>query len=313
MLKLTILLLLGLVVGTMFLDGRTVLAVHPGNAVFVDDTGPSCPGIGAGTAADPLCTVQEGVDHAASGDTVHVAAGTYNENVLITTADIRLYGQHATLDGTGLGGFGIHVLDTSGVEIMGFVVEKFEVGVVLENVTDSQVHRNEIRENTSETRSLQDGMQLINADNNTVTNNFLHHNAHNGMTLKGGSSNNTVRGNNASDNGQHPGRVLQGCGIQLSRDANDNNSITANETLRNAWGILVPTNSLSTGNFFGQNRSHENDKAGIAVRDGTAGNVIGQNNAKGNGLADVPPSFTFDLFGDLDNTWQNNQGTFGEE
>lgn len=256
-------------------------------------------------------TIQEAVDNANSGDIIQVAKGTYSENVLIITPDIRLHGQKATLDGADLGGvgIGIHVLGTSGIEITGFTVQGFEVGILLEGVYHSQVHRNELRANLSTISTLRDGIQLVDAHFNSVTNNFAHDNGHNGITIKGASTNNTLRGNVSNDNGTQVTAAFAGCGIQLIGDDNDDNFIGENETLRNGWGIQI--SAASTGNVIVENRSHENDRAGVAVLGLGSGNFIGQNNAKGNGLADVSPSFTFDLFdqGVFDNTWERNQGT----
>jgi len=119
--------------------GGVVLAVHPGTTVFVDVSGPSCPGTGAGTAADPFCTIQEGVTHANAGDTISVAAGTYAEAVTIDKA-LTLNGAkggvdartrdtssgESILDGGVAPGFGITIGDAvSGVTIDGFEIKDY--------------------------------------------------------------------------------------------------------------------------------------------------------------------------------------------
>lgn len=265
-----------------------------------------------------FASIQAAVDAAEPGDIVQVARDTYSENVVVTTPNIRLHGQNATLDGSGLGGAGIHVLGTDGARIWGFVVENFEVGIVLEGTRESHVHNNELRGNMSETSTLRDGIQLIDAHYNSITNNFAHDNGHNGITLKEGSTNNSLRGNVSNDNGLQVMVNFGGCGIQLIAGDNNDNVIAQNTTRRNGWGIQVGPDS--NNNTVVQNRSHGNARAGIVVLDpegpepppAGVDNFIAQNNAKDNGVADVPPSGLFDLFdqGDLDNIWERNQGTF---
>ncbi len=78
-------------------------------------------------------------------------------------------------------------------------------------------------------------------------------------------------------------------------------------------GIVLDGASFSRvhKNVLRDNRSHENDRAGIAVLGLSTDNFITGNNATGNGVADVSPSFTYDLFdaGPLDNTWRRNRGS----
>lgn len=59
-------------------------------------------------------TIQAALDAAAEGDTVQVRAGTYNENVVVSTSGVRLRAQGGVvLDGAGLTGTGIHVRGAS--------------------------------------------------------------------------------------------------------------------------------------------------------------------------------------------------------
>ena len=53
-----------------------------------------------------------------------------------------------------------------------------------------------------------------------------------------------------------------------------------------------------------------NGRAGIGVQPAASGNTIRDNDAQGNGLLNIAPSFNFDLFDapPLDNVWQNNVG-----
>jgi parallel beta-helix repeat protein len=281
------------------------------------------PEVGAGDVLQvpkDFATIQEAVDAAGLGDIIRVAGGTFSENVLIEDAtDLRLYGSKTVLQGGGVG-FGIHLLNSSEIRVQGFIVDGYELGVLLENTADSQVHNVETLNNDSpDSPMLRDGLALWNSNGNEITNVDAHDNGHNGISLRFGSIGNHLQGNSTNDNGQNAtvAASFGGCGIQLIGPGNNDNHIVANEADGNGWGIQIGPGS--NDNHVLQNRAEGNQRAGVVVLDatGTGGaagvdNIIGQNNAKGNGLANVGPSGTFDLFdqGIEDNIWKNNQGTF---
>jgi len=84
-------------------------AVLPGSVLagdwYVDVTNPNCPG--SGSPNDPFCAIQDGITAAANGDTVHVAPGTYVENIDFLGKAITVVGTGGsavtTIDGNGAG------------------------------------------------------------------------------------------------------------------------------------------------------------------------------------------------------------------
>lgn len=72
-------------------------AGHSGSTVFVDD---DATGTEDGSSSNPFDTIQEGINHAAAGETVDVAAGTYNESLEIDK-NLTLLGAQAGVDARG--------------------------------------------------------------------------------------------------------------------------------------------------------------------------------------------------------------------
>ncbi len=61
----------------------------PPGIIFVDDDCPDSDEVG--TPEDPFCTIQDAIDHSSDGDTISVAEGTYDEQLIIYT-DVTIQG-----------------------------------------------------------------------------------------------------------------------------------------------------------------------------------------------------------------------------
>jgi len=98
---------------------------------YVDDD--TCPAVGDGSVGTPFCSIQDAIDAAVSGDTINVAAGTYDESVTVDKA-LTLLGAKANVDprggawtgdittiNAGAGNNGI-LITASGVTVNGFKV-----------------------------------------------------------------------------------------------------------------------------------------------------------------------------------------------
>jgi parallel beta-helix repeat protein len=271
-------------------------------------------------------TIQDAVDAARPGDIIQVAAGTYCENVVISTRGIRLRAAPAGPNGGAIlsgacktGGYGFHVLGASaedpvsGVEISGFTVEGFDTGILLQFATGSRIHLNEVRENvyrgsSSPSYGRAQGIVLLRASFNDITQNWIHDNGHLGIGLLNGSNGNLIRANRLIDNqaqqGAYPGYA---CSLMLWGATNSGNRIVENE-IRGALGFgLMIGSGIQTGNLVAQNRIHGHAWEGIVVYPGSFDNVIQQNNVRGNGLEGWPDMAEFNHH--TMNTWERNLGT----
>jgi parallel beta-helix repeat protein len=179
------------------------------------------------TVPDDYPTIQDAVNAASENDTVFVRNGTYYENVVVNKT-MSLVGENAQSTVIDRGGSGNVVnISANGVNVSGFTIRNsggplLRAGITLESVSHCNIAGNNITANNY-------GVYLYYSSNNTVSGNNITNNNLYGIWV-GDSSNNSISGNNITSN--------NGDGIQLSYSSN--NSISGNNiTSNNGDGILV--------------------------------------------------------------------------
>jgi parallel beta-helix repeat protein len=271
-------------------------------------------------------TIQAAVGAASAGDTIMVAAGVYNENVVISTSGLRLKAiGRAVIDGDGLTGTGILALGTAvqplaDVEVSGFEVRGFQRGIVLQFTTGARIRRNDIHDNNKSpgpptALDQATGIDLVTAQSSDVSENSVHNNGAAGIQLRVGSTDNLVQANRIFENGALLTADMGGRGVLVTGAGTDDNEIRSNEILRNyGRGIAIarPAGSVPiTGNLVLKNRAHENQRCGVCIMGAAQNNMVLKNDVTGNNLSGLAPCLTFNLFDEapIDNIWRKNQGT----
>ena len=270
-------------------------------------------------------TIQGAVDAAGPGGIVQVRAGTYAERVVITTPGLRLHASGAVLlDGSTLGGIGIHVLGTvaeplTDVEVAGFEVAHFERGIVVERASGARVRRNDVHHNLDRVAPLAlgegTGIDLATSFATELSGNRLHHNGDSGLQIRLGSTESLVRANSIYANGSQATNY-GGRGILVTGNATEYNRMLENEIRDNLGrGVLIARPAgvgVITGNVIAQNRVHGNYRGGISLMGPVTGTTVVQNDARDNNLSGLAPCYRCGLV-DLSpggNTWARNLGTF---
>jgi hypothetical protein len=254
------------------------------------------------TAAMPCKTIGYALTSASPGSTVRVGAGTYAEQVSITSR-VNLVGSHAVIDANGLNGgiqplagmgivgYGVLVFGpgAAGTRVSGFTVENATgEGILVAATSHVTIAQNLLQHNdrgvgTALTLECQDqgpipgdcgeGLHLMGVTWSHVTGNVVQHNVGGILVTDevGPSAHNTISWNTSRWN-------LEDCGITLP---SHNGAATTNPALGGVYNNLV-THNVSLGN----------GGAGVgmfAPFPGTASynNTVSYNTLVGNGEAGV--------------------------
>ncbi|HEY0545790.1 MAG TPA: cohesin domain-containing protein [Pyrinomonadaceae bacterium] len=187
------------------------------STVYVDDnwvgttlgSDPDGAGPATGFGYDAFATIQNGIDGVATGGTVNVAAGTYNEDVLVNKDNLVVSGAGAvgtTIVGPIGGSASTVAVAANNVEVRGFKITRAgnnttdwnnaglnTVGLSVQGgVTGMKVHDNLFTGNRS-------GIDINNSSGHTVRNNVIDDNR-TGMIMRNQTDNLTVVENQVTNN-----------------------------------------------------------------------------------------------------------------
>jgi parallel beta-helix repeat protein len=277
--------------------------------LYVDQANANCSNSGAGSAAQPLCTIGAAVAKTVAGTTVIVSTGDYSENVTPATSGTSSLpivfttgpGANVTVSGQ-THGFTIsgrswitvrsfNVTDTTGD---GFYVTGSS------NITISGNHVSYCGQPVSGQTAK--GIRLSGVTNSLVSGNLIDHNTDFGIYLTNGTTGVTVSGNVTSYNAQQFQRAAAGIdsygssGNTFQGNVSHHNEDSGIDFRGNAANALVVDNvTYSNGDhgidFFDSpgariisNSVYKNETAGIDVEGTSSGATIANNIGVDNGI-----------------------------
>ena len=231
-------------------------------AYYVDNT-VSCSDSGAGTLAQPFCTIGKGASVVSAGKTVRVLAGTYAETVngpnSGTAGNPITYSAAPGVTVTGNGtanGNAFRMTTKSYIVVDGFTVTgTTDYGIYTFGSDHITISNNHVSYSGSPTSgSTRTGIYVNSTSNSTISGNTTDHNSSDGIRLTNGANYNTVSDNVSFAN--------------------------ASGYVRDATGIDVLTSNYNT---IIHNTTYANEDTGLNFYTGSHDNLVLGNLTYGNG------------------------------
>ncbi|MEA1907787.1 MAG: right-handed parallel beta-helix repeat-containing protein [Euryarchaeota archaeon] len=137
--------------------------------------------VSAGTLHVPAnyTSIQEAIDSAESGDTIHVSKKVYCECIIINKP-LTLLGDHAMIRGSD--GRDVVTVGADGVTVSGFMIEGGMVGINIFASSESIIENNRINNNIY-------GINMLDADNSIIMDNMIMNNHGHGISMQNASKN----------------------------------------------------------------------------------------------------------------------------
>ena len=210
--------------------------MHPWGSITNTDTGLR------------YATLQKAVNASTTvnGQTIHVKAGTYCEQVRLIKG-LTLQGEGTTiLDGQGRTAIGI---DVGSSTIRGFTLQNYDVGIyILDNANGNIINNNTLTDGGS-------GVFVLSSSGNLICDNGMYYNTDGIAMIQSGSGNNVFKRNTFSQNTH---------GMNLIRASG--NTFVENLIEINTWGIYL-TGPTSNNVFYHNNLAGNTE----SVHSATAG------------------------------------------